>query len=70
MSDRYYKIIPAADASAAMANPLCVTTWPRLSLDDTKALLKYTEQVPGSVTHAEIMVILQTSDWSVNLLAT
>jgi hypothetical protein len=69
MSERYYKIVPAEDVETEMAHSSCVTTWPRYAIDNTKALLKYTEQVSGSVTHAEIQVILQTSDWNVDLFA-
>jgi len=60
---RYYKIVNAEDVEAGMADSDCVTDAPRYSVDKTKALLKYKTQVAGSVSHAEILEILQTSDW-------
>lgn len=60
---RYYKIVNAEEVEAGMADSDCVTSVPRYSVDKTKALLKYKTQVAGSVSHAEILEILQTSDW-------
>ena len=68
MSGRYWKIVPAEDVATEMATARCVTARPRYAIDGTKALLEYTEQVSDSVTHTEIMVILQTSDWQYNVL--
>jgi hypothetical protein len=64
MNIRYYKIVNAEDVEAGLADSDCVTSEPRYSIDKTKALLKYKTQVAGSVSHAEILEILQTSAWS------
>ena len=64
---RYYKIVNAADVEAGLADSDCVTSEPRYSIDKTKALLKYKTQVAGSVSHAKILEILQTSDWQLRI---
>jgi hypothetical protein len=64
MNIRYYKIVNAEDTESEMANPGCVTTSPRYSLDKSQVVLKYKTQVTGSVSHAEILAVMRTSDWS------
>jgi hypothetical protein len=68
MSGRYWKIVPAEDVGTEMADARCVTERPRYATGGTKALLEYTEQVPDSVTLAEIAAILRTSDWQYDVL--
>ena len=64
MNIRYYKVVAAEDVASGLTDVDCVTTSPRYSLDKTQAVLKYKTQVTGSVSHAEIKVIMRTSAWS------
>ena len=63
MSD-HYKTVPSSDAPAEMAKPECETENPRYSLDDSLAMLRYSTDVDGSITHNEAMELLATPAWT------
>ena len=59
----HYRVYPAADVAARMEEATCVTTQPRYTLDETEAILKFTEQVDGWIDHAAALALVQTSAW-------
>lgn len=63
---RHFKVIPAAQAEAAMSNAQCVTTVPRLSLDGSQAMTQWTTEQSGGLTHAEARALVHTSAWQVH----
>jgi hypothetical protein len=50
-----------------MESPTCVTTEPRYTIDGTEAILKFTEPVDGSITHAAAFALVQTPAWQEEL---
>lgn len=59
----YYQVYPAADVAARMAEPTCVTTIPRYTLDETKAILKFTEPFEGCISHPDAILLMSTDAW-------
>lgn len=63
MSARWYKIVDAADVDTWMEHADCVTETPRTSADGSKAVLKFSTQVDGSIAHAAAISAMAGSEW-------
>jgi hypothetical protein len=53
MSETYYRVYPSDEVAAQMQSSACVSTSPRYNLDETEAILRFTEPVDGYITHTE-----------------
>ena len=62
----YYTVYPTEHVAAAMAQPGCVTTDPRHSLDGSLAILEFPEPGEGSLTHEQALALVATDVWSDN----
>ena len=63
MNNLHYRVYPADEVASHMESSTCVTTSPRYTIDGTQAILKFTEPVDGSITHAEAFALVQTPAW-------
>lgn len=60
----YYSVVASADAQDAMDLPDCLTTAPRMSIDETQALISYSADADGRLDHAQAAELTATSAWS------
>lgn len=60
----YYKIVPAADAPAAMAEEGSLTSEPRLSIDETQALVTYSTNEDDRISQEETLTIMASLAWT------
>jgi hypothetical protein len=63
MSETYYRVYPSDEVAAQMQSSACVSTSPRYNLDETEAILRFTEPVDGYITHTEAFELVQTPAW-------
>lgn len=59
----YYQVYPAANVASHMAEPTCVTEIPRYTLDETEAILKFTEPFEGCMSHPDAILLMSTAAW-------
>jgi len=60
----YYSVVFADHAQAAMELPDCLTTAPRMSIDETQALISYSADADGRLDHANASALTATAAWS------
>lgn len=63
MSARWYKIVGADDLDAWLSRGDCVTGSPRMTADGSRAMVKLSAQVDGSMTRAAALAEVAGSDW-------
>ena len=61
---RYYKVVPSDEAATEMERQECETTGPRYSLDGSEAILRYSTDVDGSITHEQALSLMSTEAWA------
>jgi hypothetical protein len=59
----WYLVCDSSDAEAKMREPNCITTALRFSVDEGSALLKYTNEVDGSIDHGAAVALCNTPEW-------
>lgn len=60
----YYKIVGAEDVAEELARPECVTTEPRYSNNGGQAVIRYSSEVEGSITHDAVLTITRGAAWN------
>jgi hypothetical protein len=65
-NDKHYLICSVDDVDEHLANPACLTTNPRQSLDGLLCIIKLTEPVEGSIDHETAFNTMSTAAWSPN----
>ena len=65
-NDKHYLICSVDDVAEHLANPACLTTRPRQSLDGLLCIIKLTEPVEGSIDHETAFNTMSTAAWNPN----
>ena len=60
----YYKIVGSDDVAEELARPECVTTGPRYSNNGSQAVIRYSSEVEGSITHEAALTITRGAAWT------
>lgn len=60
----YYRIVSAAHVADELNRPECVTTIPRYSNNETEAVIRYSSEVEGSITHEAALTITRGAAWT------
>lgn len=60
----HYKIVGSDDVAEELARPECVTTEPRYSNNGAQAVIRYSSEVEGSITHEAALAITRGAAWN------
>ena len=60
----WYKIVSAADVADELSRAECATTIPRYSNNETEAVIRYSSEVDGAITHEAALTITRGAAWT------